>query len=534
MGQWGYGRGWGSKSGVKGHRRNAVPIEGEGEQVIWMKDKYLSGMNTYQIADELNRLGVPTPLQRSLWSSKAKKQRSRNGVEPKWTNTTVAHVIRNPLHAGLVKLQSGELIQGKHFEHRFFDPEVHEAIVEAMKERARRFKTCSGGHKTLHLLSGMVYCARCGHPLQISSSGESEKNHRSYKCVTGQKNGRRTCPDVLARAQWVEDAVVEEIAKLADTPKMQGLLKKEVLEAVGKQNLQMDKEITQLRKKLNQFDAKFERWAEGYMNKMMTEKQFAKINQQMITDQSEVQSQLDSRLEARENEAGRERNAKQVQEQFQNFSKIWEHLENTEKRQLLALLIEEGKLTVDRTGRDILMKIKVHFLPEQEKTILYRTFRGINQTNATPLQRLRLRQMVLLYYAGQGKTYKECAELMRCKLPSIYTLAKTIRRNLGVDNWEDAIEMSRARVEANVAQLPLGKPGRKAKNETNLRPFISPILMEVLELFAKGATVKEASERLGLPPVTVQGRRSRILKLMGTSSILEATEKARELGILAE
>jgi DNA-binding NarL/FixJ family response regulator len=497
-----------------------------------MKDKYLSGWNTYQLAAELNRLGVPTPLQRKLWSGKAKKRVEERGMVPKWCNSTVANVICNPLHAGMVKKQSGELIQGQHFEHRFFEREIHEAIVEAMKERARRFKTCSGGHKTLHLLSGMVYCARCGNPLRISSSGENEKNYRSYKCMNGRKEGLRTCSNVVVRAQWVEEAIVEEIAKLSETPQMQGLLEKEVRDAVGNQNLEMEKQITQLQRKSDQFEAKFERWAEGFMNQTMSEKRFKKINQQMEIDQAEVQSQLDSLLEARENEAGRERHAKQVREQFRNFPKIWENLDNVEKRQLLALLIEEGKLTVDRTGRDILVKIKLHFLPEREKTILYRNFRGIIRTKATPLQKLGPRQMVLLYYAGQGKTRKECAELMGCKPPSIYTIEKTIRRNLGGVSWKEAIDMSRARVEANVAQLPLGKPGRKAKNETNSRPFISPVLMEVLELFAKGATVKEASERLGLPPVTVQGRRSRILKLMGTPSILEAAEKAREWGIL--
>ncbi|MEO6908752.1 MAG: hypothetical protein ABI210_12770, partial [Abditibacteriaceae bacterium] len=250
-------------------------------------------------------------------------------------------------------------------------------------------------------------------------------------------------------------------------------------------------------------------------------------------DQSEVQSRLDSLLEARENESGRERHAKQVREQFRNFPKVWEHLENTEKRQVLGLLIEEGKLTVDREGRDILMKIKVHFLPEIEKTILYKSFRGKNRTNATPLQRLGLRQMVLLYYAGQGKSYKKCAELMECKLSSTYSLAKTIRKNLGGVSWEEAIEISRERVEANVAQLPLDKPGRKAKNETNSRPFITPVLMEVLELFAKGAKVLEAAERLGLSTEAVQGRRSRILKLMGTPSILKAAEIAKEWGILS-
>jgi DNA-binding NarL/FixJ family response regulator len=253
----------------------------------------------------------------------------------------------------------------------------------------------------------------------------------------------------------------------------------------------------------------------------------------MEQEKADLQVRLEELEKARENEAGRERNVTHVRDQMQTFPEIWGELENEEKRQILALLIEEGKLTADRVGRDVLLKIKVHFLPECERTIIYRTFQGKNRTEATPLQRLTQRQMVLLYYASQGKERKECAELMACKPSSIYTVEKTIRRNFGGVSWQEAIEMSRERVEANVTQLPLGGPGRKNKEVVPAKPFLSPVLLEAFELFAKGATVLEAAERLGLSTTTVQGRRSRILKLMGTPSILEAAEKAREWGILA-
>jgi DNA invertase Pin-like site-specific DNA recombinase/DNA-binding NarL/FixJ family response regulator len=533
IGQVCYGWIWEPLSNIKGRRRNVIPVAEEGQWIIWMKDNYLSGRSLAWIADQLNQLEVPTPLQRDIWSEKAKKQRSKNGVEPKWTVSTVGDLLSSPLHAGLVKKQSDELIQGQHFHQRFFEPEEHDAILAAMKERSRRYKTCSSSHKMVRILSGIIFCARCRRRLNARNSNESSKVYASYECHNGRKEGRRTCPEVSVRAQWVEDAVVEEIAKLANTPRMQGLLQKEVRQAVGKQNVQMDKEISQLEKILDQYGVKFDRWAKSYVDGTINENQFKNFNEKMEKERAELQVRFDELHQVRENEVGRERTVTRIRDQMLTFSQIWDELENEEKREVLSLLIEEGKLTVDRVGRDILLKIKIHFLPECERTIIYRTFQGVNRTKATPLQRLTQRQMVLLYYAGQGKDRKECAELMGCKLSSIYSIEKTIRRNLGGLSWNEAIDMSRDRVEANVAQLPLGESGRKTKEVIPSKQFLSPVLLEVLELFAKGATVLEVSERLGLSPVTVQGRRSRILKLMGTPSILEAAEKAKEWGILA-
>lgn len=534
IGQVGYGWVWESQvSSGSGQRRGIIPVEEEKHWVLHIKDRYLSGWNAGKIAGELNDLEVPSPLQRELWSSKAKKQRTRDGREPRWTNGTVWGVLRNPLHAGLIKLPNDERIKGKHYEQRFWTPEVLDQIEQAHEERNRRFKTCSSQKDSYHLLSGMIYCNRCGQRLYMSSTDETSKNYRAYKCTNGAHEGKLTCPGMTVRAQWVEDAVVEEIARLSKEPVMRKLLEAEVKQGTSKQDEYLKKERRQLTRKSEQIEGRFERWAEAFSKGAMSEKQFAKYSQSIEKEEAKVDTRLNEIDKILENKQGRQQKLVQVQEQLKEFPVIWENLDNDEKRQVLSLLIEEKGLKADRDGRDIVLKIKVPLLPEQERHILYRSFRGINRTTTSGLQRLTLRQMVLLHYSGQGKSRTECAELMGCKVHSIYSIEKVIRRNLGCVSWLEAVEMARERVEANLTQLPLGQAGKNvAKNEETVTPFISPVLMEVFELFAKGATVLEAAERLGLKPVTVQGRRSRILKLMETPSILEAAEKARGWGIL--
>jgi site-specific DNA recombinase len=544
IGQVGYGWMWapGTESG-KGQRRGIVPVESEKHWLLHIKERYLSGWNVNKIANELNNeLDVPTPLQRGLWSSKAKKQYMRDGHVPRWSNTTVWMVLSNPLHAGLIKQTDGSRIQGRHYEERFWDPEVLEQIEQTKNERVSRFKTCTGQKNTAHLLNGIISCKRCGKRLYMSSTSETTKAYRSYKCQNGVKEGKHTCPEVVVRAQWAEDAVVEVIAKLTRQPEMRRLLEQEVKASTGQQDKTLLAEKAQLKRKLEQIGEKFERWADGFSKGVMSEKQFTVYSKKIEAEEAETSERLAEVEKALGNRLGRELWLQQIREQLENFSEVWEELGNDEKRNVLSLLIEEGGLTVDRHGRDVLLTIKVHLLPAQEKLIMYHTYRGVNRTRATGLQRLSMRHMVLLYYASQGKSRKECAELMGCKVPSIYTLEKTIRKNLGDVSWEEAVEMARERVQANVHQLPLGQPGRGAAHKSGKAVagtagekspgFLSPVLMEVFELFAQAATVSEVAERLHLSVTTVQGRRARILKAFGTSSMLDAVEKAKEQGIL--
>ncbi|MEO6907678.1 MAG: recombinase family protein [Abditibacteriaceae bacterium] len=534
VGQVGFGHEWDPKvvSGG-GQRRGIVAVVEEKEVVLKIKDLYLSGCNATKIADELNELKVPSPLQRKLWTDKAKKQRARDGREPKWTNGTVWNTLRNPLHAGLIKLRSGELKKGQHYEQRFWDPEVLQQIEQLHELRIKRFKTVTGQKNKSHLLSGLIFCNRCGKRLYVKCSDETNRQYRAYYCVHCKHEGQSKCHGVSVRAQWVEDAVVEEVVKLSKNPFMRRLLDKEIQKDVGNQDVSLKKENVTVKRRLaqneDQLNGVLDLHDKGDLSKTQLQVRLRKLETEQITDSArleKIEKSLANRL-------GRELSLKKVQKQLEDFPSVWAELDNDEKHQVLSLLLEDSSLKADLDGLDIVLRMKVHLLPEVERRIMNRSFRGVARSLATGLQRLTLRQMELLYYAGQGKTRRESAGLMGCERGTIFTLEKTIRKNLGDVTWAEAIEMSREQVEANLAQLPFGLPGRKAKNETKPRPFISPVLMEAFVLFAKGASVPEASERLGLPRVTVQGRRSRILKLMGTPSIMEAAEKAREWGILA-
>jgi DNA-binding CsgD family transcriptional regulator len=182
--------------------------------------------------------------------------------------------------------------------------------------------------------------------------------------------------------------------------------------------------------------------------------------------------------------------------------------------------------------------MKVHLLPRMERAIVRENQRGKNRTRAMGLQRLSQHQMTFLFWAGKGKSHRECAAEMGCSVQSLYSVADTIRKNLGGVSWAEAIEVTREPVEAYASQLLLHSPDPRKKHvdkgsiESSM-PFLSPVLlMEVFRLFALGATTAEVAKELDLPAHTVQGRRQRILRAFKTKSMLEAVRAAKEQGVL--
>jgi hypothetical protein len=154
---------------------------------------------------------------------------------------------------------------------------------------------------------------------------------------------------------------------------------------------------------LAQLQEQADRWADSYSRGVMTEKQFVRFSQKLEVDEQEMSSRLEHVEAQLSQRSQREAWLQQVQQALLDFPLIWAELDNDEKRQLLLLLLEEKGLRLDRYGRDILVKIKLHLLPEKQRTIIYRSYRGTNKGKHTGEQRLTKTQMTLLYHEGTGK-----------------------------------------------------------------------------------------------------------------------------------
>jgi hypothetical protein len=81
-----------------------------------------------KIVRELNQLGVPTPESVKNRRAPPRHPAPRNA----WNYSSVLKILFNPTHAGLVrKPRSGELFHAQFFEHRYYDPEVYQELLES-------------------------------------------------------------------------------------------------------------------------------------------------------------------------------------------------------------------------------------------------------------------------------------------------------------------------------------------------------------------------------------------------------------------
>jgi site-specific DNA recombinase len=490
-----------------GGRRGIQRVPQEAEQVVLMKDLYLSGRNGIQIAGELNARGVPS---------------SKGG---RWSGGTVIDVLKNRLHAGYVHAKSKGWIVGQHYEQRLYEIEVVEEVLRTIERRNERWKTNTGKANSIHLLNGLVHCARCGRRLYMSTGTAA---YRRYRCESGRSQGKRTCPEVTIQADWVEDAVVREIERLAQSPQMRQLLESEAqqLTAADDENARREKE--QLTGALNIVHQRLERLTDKLLDNTIQDAQFRHANSRLLLEQQELESRIQTIEATLAASHDREAWAAQVQRAVLDFPLCWANLDLDERRQLLLTVIED--LTVDKIGRDAKIKLKLHLLPEQEVNLCYPSTRHMKE-RPVGVQGLTRRQLVFLYYAGRGKTHAEIARLMGTTIYCAYQYALQVRRALDIQDLSSAFSMARSRIESLLPQLPLGPTGYCTVHTREIKE-LPAVLMEVFPLLARGASCAEVARLTSLSVPAVNSRRARILDYFEVSTIFEAGERARQMGLL--
>jgi site-specific DNA recombinase len=493
-------------------RRRIRPVPEQLKWVLQMKDWYLAGWSLPRIAGELNTLGVPSPSGRS-----------------RWTTAVVHRILHNPVHAGLVPLGRGgqQWLRGEHIEHRIYEDGVLEQL-QAARDGRRRWKT-NTLTTTTHLLNGLAFCERCDSRLYVSSANSI---YRSYRCEKGVGQGHRTCPNLTVRADALEATVLRELERFAQDPAMRELLVREASGASDTQARKLQGEVAQLRERAHVLEARLERLVEALGDGTLSKDEFRGANAKLKGEREEIAERLQSSEAALENRQGHQEWVARVQAAVLDLPLVWEHLNGDERREVLSLVLE--KLTVDRRGRDACVKIKVRLLPESEVPIMFKTTHQMKQ-KPTGVLALSQRHLAVLHHAGQGKTRAQIAQAMNINYGSATTLVSQIFKILEVRDLDQAVAMTRERVEALLPTLPLGayrndrSPRRSEEREV---PVLSPALMEILPLLAQGATADEIARVTGLPATTVAGRRSRILDLLEVGTVYEAGQKARALGLL--
>jgi len=157
------------------------------------------GQSQQAIADRLNGMGVPSPLEhKKAGGSKYKTVFSVN-ARAKWTPVAVGRVLKNELYTGVLT-QGMSTTENYKLKHRIQRPEsewarvddAHEAIISAgdfalVSRLLKKDTRTAPGGKAVYLFSGLLCCGDCGRGLVRKPVKNTEYVY--YVCATYKKDG---------------------------------------------------------------------------------------------------------------------------------------------------------------------------------------------------------------------------------------------------------------------------------------------------------------------------------------------------------
>ncbi len=162
----------------------------------------IEGISAARIADELNRMGVLSPIEYK--KNKGLPHPSGGYADKdnaKWSATTIIRILKDETYTGV-------LLQGKQSTYNYKlknlinkpvsewvrKEDTHEAIVKKhdfdLVQRIMQLDTRTSPNKTnVYLFSGILICGCCGNRMTRKSVPYKGKNYYYYYCPTGKKNG---------------------------------------------------------------------------------------------------------------------------------------------------------------------------------------------------------------------------------------------------------------------------------------------------------------------------------------------------------
>ena len=214
--------------------RNRLLEDGEAAQVVRDIFRWFvtDGMSKRGIARRLNELGILNPS--AYKRSKGLKFKTPQGAanDGLWSPSSIDRILRDPIYAGVLR-QGRQRVVSYKVHARLTVPRrdwfmvegaapaiIPPELFQTAQELHRRHARTAPGQSTLHLFSGMVFCADCGKGMhRRTANGLSY-----YACRTYTEKSRARCAkhtireDVLAGV--VLAAVQTQIGLAASLPQL--------------------------------------------------------------------------------------------------------------------------------------------------------------------------------------------------------------------------------------------------------------------------------------------------------------------------
>lgn len=297
----------------RGEENLPVPDPETGPVVQWIFQQVQAGRGPGEIAEELNRNGIPTPSQAAGLSRAAAA----------WTARHIRRIVENPVYTGtMVYNRSGkQSYKNKRTVRRppeawIVQEDHHEALVsQALFESVQRTRrTYHPAGSDAHPFSGLLRCGRCGSPLVLRSR---KGRPPAYLCGRNHRLGtERGCSPHHVREDQLLAAAREYLAVLlrAVPPERWEELRRRAWENGP------DRQLRALEEKLAQTRRRIDRIYEDRLAGVIPESLFLR----KYGEHAALQTALEERVQALQRREGRRELTEFPPDDIINYSGAWQ------------------------------------------------------------------------------------------------------------------------------------------------------------------------------------------------------------------
>lgn len=246
----------------------------------------------------------------------------------------VKNILTSPFVAGYIK-HLGSIYQGKHS--AIIDKSVWDTVQDMINKRYVPIPV----KDDLNLLTGIIYCGKCGSRMRFKSRHWSSKNSSgtNYYYVCYGRAGYKTMSDGYCSSPFYHAESINK--KVIDKLKDYNVNQQEVDEVLGAiQSSSTNTDFETLKKELSHIDTQMERWLNAYEQ--------GAINATTLSDRTKKLTDRKTKLEntiqecAEQEQAHNDRiiRATAMLEELQELPDIWHMLTIEQRRGLITNIID--------------------------------------------------------------------------------------------------------------------------------------------------------------------------------------------------
>ena len=270
----------------------------------------MSGYGPTQIAKELRKRRIETPAEygKRVGVNVPSAKLRENDDPCRWTTSTVVHILERREYTGCTvnfktykkSYKSKKQVKNDPSEWAIFEG-MHEAIIEpevydtVQKIRdGRRRQTPMG---EMPALSGMVYCADCGHKL-YQVRGRCLPQSEYMVCATYRKKGKSVCPSHQIRNSVIEQLLLDDLQRVTayarnHEDEFLQLVTRNSEKALDRELRDCRKEYEQSKARIAKLDTLIQRIYEDNVEGKISDDRFAKLSGNYETEQAQLQSRVE-------------------------------------------------------------------------------------------------------------------------------------------------------------------------------------------------------------------------------------------------